>query len=524
MAFVITQNCCTDGSCVPVCPVDCIRPVPNGVSPQMLYIDPVACVDCGACMEVCPVGAIYHEDELPTGQQRFRDVNAAYFTESPLRPRNTIRKSLPHRIDRGALRVAIVGAGPAGCYAAAELVRTPGVEVHIFDRLPTPFGLIRSGVAPDHQTTKQVVSLFEPILASDPVTCHFNVEVGRDVTHEELIEHHDAVIYAVGASRSRELGIPGEQLPGHYAAADFVAWYNGHPDHVHHEFDLSTPRLVIVGNGNVALDAARILVSGADALARTDIADHALRALAESAVREVVILGRRGAADGAFSLGELIALGELPGIDVAVQGDPGARPDDDLERSLKYDLVAEYANRPRNPENRVVTLVFSAPPLELIGEHRVEGVRLESGTIETPVVLRSIGYRGGAIDGVPFDEAAGRVPNEEGRVFDGDEPVPGVYVTGWIKRGPRGLIGTNRTCAQQTVTHLMEDFAAGRLHRTNGKALDEDIRALLASRGVTAVDWQGWLAIDAAERQRGTGSRPRVKYTDTAELVAAARQ
>ena len=520
MTFVITQNCCTDASCVPVCPVDCIRPVAGDAPTPMLYIDPQTCVDCGACVAECPVGAIYHEDELPAGLTRFRDINAAYFDRAPLAMRNIAPTTVPRAVDRGALRVAIVGTGPAACYAAAELLRTPGVEVTMFDRLPTPFGLIRSGVAPDHQATKEIVSLFEPVLASDRLDCYLNVAVGSDISHAELVEHHHAVIYAVGASRSRELGIPGEHLPGHSAAADFVAWYNGHPDHADHDFDLSTPRVVIIGNGNVALDAARVLVSGADYLSRTDIADHAVRALESSAVREVVLLGRRGAAVAAFSVGELIAIGELPGIDVVVEGEIGARPDDDLDGALKYDLVAEFASRPATPGNRRVVLRFSEAPLELVGGAHVTGLRTTAGNIEAGLVLRSIGYRGAPVAGVPFDDESGRVPNEAGRVLDGAAPVPGVYVAGWIKRGPRGVIGTNRTCAQETVENLMADFAAGRLARTAGG----DIGAVLAERGVSAVDWQGWLAIDAAERARGAASdRPRTKLVRVDDLVSAAQ-
>ncbi|QZT59586.1 FAD-dependent oxidoreductase [Mycolicibacterium austroafricanum] len=520
MTFVITQNCCTDGSCVPVCPVDCIRPVPGSAATQMLYIDPDACVDCGACMAECPVGAIYHEDELPAGQIRFRDINAAYFDRTALTVREAVAKPTARAVERGALRVAIVGTGPAACYAASEVLRrAPGVQVNMFERLPTPFGLIRSGVAPDHQATKQIVSLFEPVLASDHLACYLNVEVGRDITHAELTAHHDAVIYAVGASRSRDLGIAGEQLPGHRAAADFVAWYNGHPDHAGDDFGLATSRVVIVGNGNVALDAARVLVAGADHLAQTDIAEHALKALVASSVSEVVLLGRRGAAAAAFSVGELIALGELAGVDVTVEGDVGERPDDDLDGALKYDLVVEYAARPTTPGNHRVVLKFSSPPLELVGTDRVEGLRIESGIIDTGLVLRSIGYRGAPIDGVPFDEELGWVPNEAGRVLDQGEAVPGVYVAGWIKRGPRGVIGTNRTCAQETVDNLMADLAGGRLNRTAAG----DIGELLATRDVAAIDWQGWLSIDAAERARGDEtSRPRVKFVNVDELVSAA--
>jgi ferredoxin--NADP+ reductase len=522
LAFVITQNCCTDGSCIPVCPVDCIRPVPgaNAAGAQMLYIDPKTCVDCGACVAECPVNAIYYEDDLPTAQARFRDINAGYFGGLPVRPRNALAENDIRAVDRGALRVAIVGAGPAACYAATELLRTPGVEVNLFDRLPTPFGLIRSGVAPDHQATKAITGSFEPVLASDRLSCYFNVEVGRDISVEELEAGHHAVIYAFGASQSRELGIPGERLPGHHAAAAFVGWYNGHPDFAGLSFDLLTERAVIVGNGNVALDAARVLLSDANELAATDIADHALRDLSSSSVREVVLLGRRGAAVGAFSVGELLALGELRGVDVVVEGDIGRRPSDDFDGALKYDVVTEYAARSQVVGNKRVVLRFSSAPVEFIGGDKVEGLRTTDGVIDTGLVLRSIGYRGAPLAGVPFDTDLGRIPNDEGRVLDGGSPRPGAYVTGWIKRGPRGVIGTNRSCAMETVAHLLADFTAGRLPNADGT----DLAALLRARGVTALDWAGWLAIDAAERARGAeNSRPRAKFVDIAELVGAAQ-
>jgi ferredoxin--NADP+ reductase len=522
LAFVITQNCCTDASCIPVCPVDCIRPVPGGntFGAQMLYIDPKTCVDCGACVAECPVGAIYYEDDLPAAQARFRDINADYFGDVPVRPRNMLAETDIRGVERGALRVAIVGAGPAACYAATELLRTPGVEVSLFDRLPTPFGLIRSGVAPDHQATKAITASFGPVLASERLSCYFNVEVGRDISAEELAASHHAVIYAFGASRSRDLGIAGEQLPGHYAAAEFVGWYNGHPDFAGLSFDLSTPQVVIVGNGNVALDSARILLAGADALSATDIADHALRDLACGSVREVVLLGRRGAAVGAFSAGELLALGQLRNVDVVIEGVLGERPSDDFDGALKYDVITEYAARPQTPGNKRLVLRFNSAPVEFVGSDRVQGLRTSDGVIDTALVLRSIGYRGAPLAGVPFDGELGRIPNDEGRVVNNGAPMPGAYVTGWIKRGPRGVIGTNRSCAAQTVTHVLADFAAGRLPEAAGT----DIAAVLRTRGVTAVDWSGWLAIDAAERARGAESaRPRAKFVDVAELVGAAQ-
>ncbi|HEX9834013.1 MAG TPA: FAD-dependent oxidoreductase [Mycobacterium sp.] len=533
MAFVITQNCCTDASCVPACPVDCIRPIPDtsGVGTQMLYIDPVACVDCGACLQVCPVGAIYYEDDLPSGQGKFREINADFFTRRPLSMRAAPPVAVRQDVEPGGLRVAIVGSGPAACYAAAELLATDGVQVNVFERLPTPFGLIRSGVAPDHQRTKDVVSLFEPALGGPGAGCYFNVAVGRDISHDDLLAHHHAVIYAVGATASHSLGIPGEQLPGHHAAADVVAWYNGQPDHATDDLDLDSPRAVIIGNGNVALDVARVFLMSPDRLADTDIADHASRQLAAGSIEEVVILARRGAADAAFSVGEFLALGELGGIDIAVEGELGQRPDDDFEGALKYDIATEYRGRPATPGNKRLVFRFSTTPVELVGTQRVEGLRVRPSaasvgegeqTIDTSLVLRSIGYRGTPVADLPFDASRGVVPNDGGRVVADGQPMTGVYATGWIKRGPRGVIGTNRGCAHETVNALFDDFVAGRLDRTVGTnaALD----ALLASRGVTVVDWQGWRAIDTTERERAADTRrPRVKFADTGELVAVAR-
>ncbi|WP_099022993.1 FAD-dependent oxidoreductase [Mycolicibacterium palauense] len=526
MAFVITQNCCTDASCIPVCPVDCIRPVPgpDGVAAPMLYIDPTTCVDCGACVEVCPVGAIYHEDELPESQRRFKAINADYFATEPLAIRPIPAKWEPAAVGRDVLRVAVVGAGPAACYAVSDLVRTSGVQVDLFERLPTPFGLVRFGVAPDHQRTKDVVDLFEAALASPSVRCFFNVAVGQDITHEQLMDTHDAVIYAVGASGARDLGIPGEALPGNAGAAEFVSWYNGHPDYAGRQFDLSGGRVVIVGNGNVALDVARVLVMDRDDLAATDIAEHALKQLNSSGVREVVVLGRRGAADGAFSVGELLALGSLRGVDVVVEGELGERPED-RERALKFDIVREYADRTPTAHHKRIVLRFGTKPVEVVGADRVEALRVSSGgatsTIETSLVLRSIGYRGLPVDGLPFDDDAGIVPNDGGRVTRDGVPVPGVYVTGWIKRGPRGVIGTNRECARETVTQLLADARADILPSPpEGGRLDVDE---LAARGLHVVDLAGWRLIDAAERQQGsTVSRPRVKVVDRQALLAAA--
>jgi ferredoxin/flavodoxin---NADP+ reductase len=533
MAYVITQNCCKDASCVPVCPVDCIRPVGGAgefTQTEMLYIDPQTCIDCGACMEECPVDAIHYEEDLPPELERFRDINAAYFEHHPLEADSTTRDVSHAAVTPGALRVAIVGAGPAACYAAGELLRVGGVEVDMFERLPTPFGLVRAGVAPDHQHTKSVVNLFESRFSSPRFACHLNVDIGRDLTHAELAAHHHAVIYAVGASASRDLGIPGEALVGSHAASDFVGWYNGHPDHADRTFDIGSERTVIIGNGNVALDAARVLLSETSELVKTDIAQHALDALAQSAIREVVIVARRGPRHAAFSVGEFWALAHLPGIDVIVDSDNlEPHPDDDVETRHKLEVAREFTGRVPDPANKRIVFRFCTSPTEVVGDSRTEGLRVRrpdgtSEVIETSLVLRAISYRGSPVQGLPFDSAVGIIPNTDGRVLELDgAPSVGVYVTGWIKRGPRGVIGANRTCAQETVLKLWQDFDAGLLDCT--VADRETLFDVLDERGARKVTWQGWRAIDASERKRGAeASRPRVKYVGVEEMLRVATQ
>lgn len=527
MAYVITQNCCKDASCIPVCPVDCIRPVHGAGGfddAEMLYIDPDTCIDCGACFDECPVDAIHYDEDLPPNLERFKQLNADYFQLHPLQPDKTPVPTPRPAVDPGGLRVAVVGAGPAACYAAAELIDIDGVEVELFERLPTPFGLIRAGVAPDHQHTKSVVGIFDSMFANRRLGCHLNVEVGRDITHDELLATHHAVIYAVGASDSRTLGVTGEGLPGSHPAADFVGWYNGHPDHVDHEFDLSGRRAVIIGNGNVALDVARVLLMGADELAATDITEHALNMLHASSIDEVVILARRGLADAAFSLSEFLALGHLPNLDVIIEGDP---IDDsaavDFTSAQKIAVAREYAERRGAAGHKRIVFRFGATPAEILGVDRVTALRLTDGNVlETSLLLRSIGYRGTPIAGVPFDADRGVVPNVEGRVTDdSDRPVPGVYVTGWIKRGPRGVIGSNRVCAAQTVDALWQDFAAGKLERD--VAQRDTLSDMLARRGAVPLGWNAWRAIDHTERTRGSDvGRPRVKLVTRDALIGAA--
>ncbi|KAA0021259.1 FAD-dependent oxidoreductase [Antrihabitans cavernicola] len=555
MAYVITQRCCNDASCIAECPVDCIRPTPEQrefASTEMLYIDPDTCIDCGACVDACPVDAIFSEDELSASLARFKDVNAAYFERHPLEADTSplVQHVRPPK-ELGTLRVAIVGAGPAACYAAEELLSRADVEVEMLEKLPTPHGLVRAGVAPDHPGTKGVSSMFESAFKRDTFQYHLNVEVGKHISHDELLEHHHAVIYAVGASTDRRLDVPGEDLPGSHAASEFVAWYNGHPAYADRTFDLSGERAVIVGNGNVALDVARILTLSNDQLAKTDIADHALAALQDSNIREVVLLGRRGPAQAAYSSSEFLALGYLDDVDIVIDEreldlDAASRatvddPEVEPSLTLKIALAHEYAQKPLDGSKKRIVFRYLASPVAVLGDDKVEGVRIvanelveSDGAINAvptdrtedlgaSLVLRSIGYRGEPVADVPFDERRGIIPNDTGRVVAADgSPVPGVYVTGWIKRGPRGVIGTNKTCAVETVEKVLEDFESRTLQApAKGRAA---LIALLGERQADRVDRLGWRAIDQAERERGKQSgRPRVKFTSVDEMVDVAK-
>jgi ferredoxin/flavodoxin---NADP+ reductase len=454
-------------------------------------------------------------------------------------------------------RFAIVGAGPAGAFAAAALLRARGdAEVDLYERLPTPWGLLRAGVAPDHQEIKRLQDTFErQTLARG---CRFigNVEVGVDIQHSELADHYSAVVYATGAQTDKSLGIPGEDLPGSWAATEFVAWYNGHPDFRDRAFDLSARRAVVIGNGNVAADVIRILTRDPDELARTDIADHALEALRASRIEEVVVLGRRGPAQAAFTSAELRELGRLDGV--ALQVDPDVVELDPVSAEWlehegtftarkNVELLRGFAAAawvgPHSGAARRIELRFLVSPAEIRGDGRVEAVdvraneivRADDGslraravdgpveTIEAGLVLRSVGYRAVPLPGVPFDERAFVLPNEGGRALTaGGGPLPGVYAVGWIKRGPTGILGTNKRDAEETIACLAEDLREGRLRETPEDAR-ERIDALLAERAPGAVTADGWHAIDALERERGrSAERPRVKLVTRDELVAAA--
>jgi ferredoxin--NADP+ reductase len=392
------------------------------------------------------------------------------------------------------MRVAIVGSGPSAMYAADELLTQPGVSVTVFDRLPVPYGLARHGVAPDHVKTRQVSELFDVISAQPGFGSYLNVEVGKHVSHEDLLGHFHAVIYAVGASSDRKLGIPGEGLAGNVSATDFVAWYNGHPDHAAATFDLSQQRAVIVGNGNVALDVARILTSDPESLADTDIAPAALRVLRDSKIEEVVILGRRRPAESAFTVPEFVGLLGAD-VDIAIDGDlPELTEGLPYQVEQKLRLLHSVRTRPFGNRKRIVFRYLSAPT-EILGTDEVTGIALcrnelvtdadgrtravptgETDRLDTGLVLTSVGYRGVPVPGLPFDDNAAVIPNRAGRVLDrpGGSVLPGGYVTGWIKRGPTGFIGTNKSCAQQTVQQLADDFNAGRLCEPRGSAKEFD--------------------------------------------------
>ncbi|MZG05469.1 FAD-dependent oxidoreductase [Streptomyces sp. SID5614] len=543
MTYAITQTCCNDATCVAVCPVNCIHPTPEERafgSTEMLHIDPRACIDCGACADACPVDAIFPVDSLSAGQREYADINAAYYEGAePLAAgvdgpnfhawgEPVFERSLPS--DFGPLRVAVVGTGPAGMYAAQDLLLHTAAEVTLIDRLPVAGGLVRYGVAPDHPATKKVGDTFSRFHSHPRVRMHLGIEVGRDVTAEELSAHHDAVVYAVGASTDRRLGVPGEDKPGCLSATAFVAWYNAHPEAVAQGVDLSAERVVVVGNGNVALDVARILVADPEALAATDIAAHALDALRASRVREVVVLGRRGPEDAAYTRSELLALKHVPGVELVVDDhDPrtaaaidaaGAGGRAGVLKGLAR--VRTDAASPTVGERRIV-LRFHSEVGEIRGEgDGVRSVRVTDGggtaDLAAGLLLRAIGYRGIPVPGLPFDEASGTVPHEGGRVAG----VPGSYVVGWIKRGPSGGIGANRTCAAETVGTLLADAVAGELPAPTGDA--KAFRRLARQRNRRVVDARGLAAIDRAERDRGRrDGRPRVKLATVEELVATAR-
>lgn len=443
------------------------------------------------------------------------------------------------------LRIAIVGSGPSGFYAAEELLKSGlNVTVDMIDRLPTPFGLVRSGVAPDHPKLKMPVVVFDKVARLPGFSFFGNVTVGRDISVEELHANHHAVIFTCGAQSEKSFGIPGETLAGSHTATEFVGWYNGHPDYRDRQFDLSQEVAVVIGQGNVAADVARILSKPVDELRTTDISSHAIEALAASRVREIHIVGRRGPAQAKFTNKELKELGELSGCVAQVNPeDLVLNPESAAELADKNNYIAAknveilsaWAGAQASPGNKRIVFHFLESPVALNGNGRVERLVLERNRLEGPafdqqakgtgvlselpcgLVFRSIGYRGVPIPGVPFDERKGIFPNEAGRI----KGAQGLYVAGWIKRGPSGIIGTNRACALETVATLRADLDALDASPKPGFA---GLAQQLASRAVKHVDYAGWKAIDAVETERGVAlAKPREKITRIAEMLAVAR-
>jgi ferredoxin--NADP+ reductase len=446
------------------------------------------------------------------------------------------------------LSVAIVGAGPSGFYAADALLKTPGltVRVDLFDRLPTPFGLVRGGVAPDHLKIKSVAAVYEKT-AGDPRLRFFGaVKLGRDLTAAELAARHDAVIYAVGCESDRHMEIPGEDLAGSHSATEFVGWYNGHPDHRARTFDLSTEAVAVVGVGNVAMDVTRILARDPEELAKSDIAGYALDALRTSGVKTVWLLGRRGPAEAAYSLAEIEEIGELSAADLVVN--PAEAAVDAVSvmepaAKNKTEYVQEHAKKGEGAKERKVRLRFRVSPVELTGENgRVTGMRIEKNTlvsdgkggtkavgtgvfetIKVGLVLRSVGYRGIPLPGVPFDEKSGHIPHLDGRVVPapGQPSLPGQYVVGWAKRGPSGLIGTNRADSVLTVASLLADLKAGVLPAAADASLAATLR-LLADKKVRALSFADWQKLDILEKAAGAkAGKIREKFTRVEDMLAA---
>jgi ferredoxin/flavodoxin---NADP+ reductase len=449
------------------------------------------------------------------------------------------------------LRVAIIGSGPSGFYATEALFKGDlNTTVDLYDRLPIPFGLVRGGVAPDHPKIKKVAMAFNRIADNPNFSFFGNVTVGRDIMVDELRAHYDAVMFTSGAETDRKLGIPGEDLTGSRTATEFVAWYNGHPDYRDLEFDLSGDVAVVVGQGNVAMDVTRILSKTVDELKETDIAKHALEVLAESQIKEVHLVGRRGPAQAKFTPPEIREIGKLSDSHPLVQQEDLVLSEADEEelkpmtakpRRDNIEVLREFASRDASSDkSRRYYVHFYKSPVQLNGTNHLESVTLERNrlegeafsqraigtgeqeTISCQLLLRSVGYRGVEMPGVPFDDKKGVFPNMEGRITENGVIVPGMYTAGWIKRGPSGVIGTNKPDSIESANHLLAD-AAGLT--PSAHADSEALRDLLKSRNVRTVSWSDWKKIDAAETAHGeTAGKPREKFTRVEEMLAVLEQ
>ena len=447
----------------------------------------------------------------------------------------------------GAARVAVVGAGPAGLFAVQSLVASvPGIGVDVFDRLPTPYGLVRYGVAPDNQKIKSVTRVLREPFEQPGSRVRFfgNVRFGADIHRDDLLAHYDAVVYATGAQGERRLGIPGEDLPGSHGAKPFVDWYSGHPDAAESDFALHAPKVAVVGAGNVALDVARMLVRSADEIAATDVPDRVLAAFRKSRVTDVYLVARRGVAQAKFTAEELRTINGMAGIDLVLRPDETALTAADeariaADRQLRANvsMMQEWARRPLRGASRRIHLRFLQRPVRILGERGVEGVVLERNeplddggtratgrleTLEVGMVFRAVGYQARPLPGVPFDEARAVIRHSAGRVVDERGQVsPGEYVTGWAKRGPSGVIGTNKSDSAETVAHLVADLGSRRRPRQRDS---RDILALLDDRGVAYTTWADWRRLDDHEVELGrVQGRPRVKVPGLRSMLETAR-
>lgn len=444
------------------------------------------------------------------------------------------------------LRLAIVGAGPAGIYAADILLkheRNFDVSIDLFDQLPAPYGLVRYGVAPDHPRIKGIINALRDVLDEGGIRVFGNVNFGTDITLTDLKRHYHAVIFATGAIKDAELDIPGIELAGSYGAADFVSWYDGHPDFPR-EWPCNAESVAVIGNGNVALDVARMLAKKPDDLLSTEIPDNVYRGLKASPVTDVHVFGRRGPMQVKFTPLELRELGELGDVDMIVHDE-----DFDFDEASREAIAAnkqlfvidkifgQWRERETGKASRRLHLHFYAKPTEVLGvDGRVTGFRFERtapdgaggvvGTgevreVQVQAVYRAVGYFGSPLDEIPFDEVRGVIPNHEGRVMDGTSVVPGVYATGWIKRGPVGLIGHTKSDAMETISHLVKDQASW----WSPAEPDEDsVSGLLDSRGVRYTNLEGWHRLDAHERELGEAEgRERIKVVDREEMLRVSR-
>ena len=454
---------------------------------------------------------------------------------------------------KNPLRVAIIGSGPAGFYTVSNFLKKKElvVEFDMYDRLPTPFGLVRAGVAPDHQKDKSVQKAYDKSAQLPNFRFFGNVEYGTDITLEDLRKHYHQVMFSTGAPFDRNLGVPGEDLDGCFSATEFVAWYNGHPDFAGRQFDLSQENVVIVGVGNVAMDVARMLCKTHDELSVTDVADHALVALKNSKVKNVYILGRRGPAQAAFTPPEIKELGEFEDADVTVPFEEAkvdaaslALIENDKNALKNINFISEYAERRVEGKSRLLTIRFLVSPVDLIGEDgKVKAVKVvknklvenqdgslkpiaseETEIIPAGLVFRSVGYKGKPLPDIPYDENSGTIMNASGRIVESDgTAVTGFYTAGWIKRGPSGVIGTNKTCAQETVALMLEDLGSGKVNVPEDPSI-RGAETLINQKDGAVVTYPEWQNIDRSELQRGEAEgRPRVKYTDVNEMISVAK-